>query len=430
MGTAITLEAGPVGLDYSKNHMGADYGFLYQPGDDTRRLSDQINYEYYKANPDDGAIAVSEEAFVRPLSRVLPRLSVLGLTLDRARDEYEGLCRETIDSEEDEETRNLLTFEEFCRVVCRYQLTDLNDEYIESDNPDQERLARGRFASDAIQFDRLPWNDNSDLYWSEASYFSAKLCILSAPSMLQIFGLNPGNADTEIVWQFGPLVNSGWANRDSFQPGARRGDALLVVTEGKSDVHILRRALAVYRPDVADFFRFIDVTEPHHFWGAGKVVNFAEGLLRIDVQNKILILLDNDAEGVGAYQKLKKLPFPPNMIPMLLPELDEFRNFPARGPEGIKSSDINGRAAAIECYLDFELEGEPAAQVIWSNYKPDTDSWQGALAGKERYTDHFRKQTDESLRGGGYDCSKLLAVLDALISNASRMSSPAGSLPW
>lgn len=429
MGTAITLEAGPVGLDYSKNQMGTDYGFLYQLGDETRRLSDQINYEYYEANPDDVAIAASEEAFVRPLSRVLARLAILGFTLDGVREEYEALCRETTDPDDEDGPPNFMSFEEFCELVCRHRITDLNDEYIESDNPDHELLTRGRFASDAVSFERLPWNDNSELYWSEASYFSAKLCILSATSMLQIFGLNPENADTEIVWQFGPLVDAGWASRESFQPGARRGDSLLVVTEGKSDVHILKRALAVFRPDVADFFRFINVTEPHHFWGAGKVVNFVEGLLRIDVQNKILILLDNDAEGVGAYQKLKKLPFPPNMIPMLLPELEEFRNFPARGPEGMKSSDINGRAAAIECYLDFKLEGEPAAQVIWSNYKPDTDSWQGALAGKERYTNHFRKQTDESLRGGGYDCSKLLAVLDSLIFNASRMSSPAGSLP-
>ena len=431
MGTEITLEAGRVTLDYAKNNMGADYGYLYQSGDEVRRVSDQINYEYYEKNPEDAAdIAVSEMSFVRPLSRVLPRLAILGFTLNQAREEYEALCRETVDlHDDDEEPPEPMTFEDYCGLVCRYRLLDLSDEYIESGSPDHDELAQGRLAGEAAEFKRLPSNGDSDLYYSEASYFSSKLCILSAPSMLQIFGLNPENANTEIIWQFGPLVSAGWVNRESFHPGARREDSLLVVTEGKSDVQILKRALAIFRPDVADFFRFIDVTEPHHFWGAGKVVNFAEGLLRIDVQNKILILLDNDAEGVGAYQKLKKLAFPPNMIPMLLPELEDFRDFPARGPEGIKSSDINGRAAAIECYLDLELKGEAPAQVIWSNYKPDTDSWQGALAGKERYTDHFRKQTDESLRGGGYDCSKLMAVLDALISNASRMSSPARAFP-
>jgi len=59
---------------------------------------------------------------------------------------------------------------------------------------------------------------------------------------------------------------------------------------------------------------------------------------------------------------------------MVLPELEEFRNFPARGPEGVKSCDINGQAAAIECYLDLNLTGYPPAQVVWSNYKKDIDA--------------------------------------------------------
>ena len=419
MGTEIKLKAGAITLDYAKNHMGNDYGFLYQKGDEARRVSDQHDYEYCEENPEDLSIADFEESFVRPLGRVLPRLDILGFTLESARAEYEELLMETDD---DAEAPGYLTFGEFCALVCRHPLSGLNDEYIDHDTPERSTIAQGRFAAETKEFERVPWTENGDWYWSEASYFAAKLCILSAPSMLRLFALNSANADMEIVWQFGPLVHAGWANRESFLAGATRQQAVLVVTEGASDVRIVKRAFEVFRPEVADFFRFIDVNERHHFWGTGKLVNFAEGLLRIDVQNKILFLLDNDAEGLGAQAKLQKLPFPPNMVSMVLPDLEDFGDFPARGPEGIRRCNINGRAAAIECYLDLRLAGQPPAQVIWSNYKNDTDSWQGALLNKGMYAEHFLAQSEESLRDGSFDGSKLLKLLDALIETASRMS--------
>jgi hypothetical protein len=58
--------------------------------------------------------------------------------------------------------------------------------------------------------------------------------------MLQIFALNPENADAEVMWQFGPIVNAGWVERDSFGAGARRTQSILVATEGASDARILR----------------------------------------------------------------------------------------------------------------------------------------------------------------------------------------------
>lgn len=237
--------------------------------------------------------------------------------------------------------------------------------------------------------------------------------------MLQVFALNPANADIEVVWEFGPLVNNGWASIGDFHPGARRVQKVLVATEGASDARIIKRALEVLRPDVADFFNFIDVDERHHFWGTGNLVKFAEGLLRIDIQNKVLFVLDNDAEGVDAYRKLAALTLPRNMRSMLLPNLEAFANFPARGPEGVSLADINGRAAAIECYLDLDLPAYGPAQVLWSNYKKEVGAWHGALEFKESYQRHFYDQSDYSLRNGPYQSTKLAKLLDTLIMEAS-----------
>jgi hypothetical protein len=423
MGTSIELCIGNVSLAYSKNFMGEDYGFLFQEGDLFRRKTDSINYDYYEEHPEEKEeLAEAEELFARTLSRILPRLEILGFTLEAARVEYQAVVAEAEEmssySELEESRKEYLTFEEFCNLACRYPLSDLKSGYIEYETPDRDIISQGRFAADIDVFKRIPWTDNSDSYWSEASFLSARVCILSAESMLQVFALNAANAEVEVTWEFGPIVHAGWAQREAFQPGARQRQKVLIATEGASDARIIRRSLDVLRPDVADFFNFVDVDERHHFWGTGNLVKFAEGLLRIEVLNKVLFVFDNDAEGVDAFRKLEKLKLPANMRAMLLPDLEEFRGFVTRGPEGVSVSDINGRAAAIECYLDLRLDQYPAPQVTWSNFKKDIDAWHGVLDFKESYSKHFYEQPDDLLRNGSYDVSKLLKLIDALIRQA------------
>ncbi|HAT2250265.1 TPA: hypothetical protein I8226_004502 [Aeromonas hydrophila] len=144
-------------------------------------------------------------------------------------------------------------------------------------------------------------------------------------------------------------------------------------------------------------------------------MKFAEGLLRIEVLNQVLFVFDNDAEGVDAFRKLERLNLPSNMRAMLLPDLEELRDFKTLGPEGINTSDINGRAAAIECYLDLHLDQYPPAQITWSNFKKDIEAWHGVLDFKESYSKHFYDQSEDMLRNGSYDTSKLLKLIDALI---------------
>lgn len=424
MGTAIELKVGDVSISYAKNHMGIDFGYLFQLGDETRRRSDAINYDYYDEHPEEkDELVMHEAAFVRPLSRVLHRLLLSGSSIESARIEYEAIIAEAHEiasyGDPSEET-DFLTFEEYCALVQRYPLSSLGG----GTEFDDEEKAKGRLAADK-DFSRLPWTDNSDSFWSEASFFAAKLAILSPESMLHVFALNPDNLDAETKWEFGPLVVAGWASRENFEPGARRTQKVLIATEGASDARIIKRALKILRPDVVDFFNFVDVDERHHFWGTGNLVKFAEGLLRIEVQNKVLFLLDNDAEGVDANRKLNALKLPANMRSMLLPDQDEFRSFPTRGPEGVGMSDINGRAAAIECYLDLEVPSYGPAQVLWSNYKREVDAWHGALEFKESYQRHFYNQAHEALLSGSYDVSKLLKLLDALIEEAKLISTVA-----
>lgn len=422
MGTIINLEVEGVSLDWAKNGMGMNHGALFQEADRIHRTPDQTSHDNQGDDEAEGP-SIADAAFVRPLSRVVSRLDLLGSTLAAARAEYESLIQDTEEIRDEVPSElisdNLMTFDEYCEFVCRFPLSALDDTFVDYKAEDRDWLRRGRFVGLEAEMSRLPVGAGSDSFWSEKSYFGAKVCVLSAYSMMQVLALCPNNADAEVVWQYGPMVESGWVDEESFTAGAPRGDEVLIVTEGSSDARILAHALRLLRPDISDFFRFIDVDLSHPFWGTGNLVKFAEGLLRIDVLNRILFVLDNDAEGIDALNRLKRLGLPSNIRGIALPDDDALRDFPALGPEGSRNSNINGRAAAIECYLDLRLDGYPPPRVTWTNYKKDLGVWHGALDHKETYMRAFLSQTLDGIRTGDYDVSKLERVIDLIVREAA-----------
>lgn len=422
VGTEIALEVGGVTLDWSKNSRGNDHGALFQEKDRKPVRSTQIDYDYFAEHDEDPT--TMEMALSRRLRDVLPRLELLGFTLDRARIEYERCAEESLEEslslaeERDEPVADSMNFEEFRTFVTLHEIQSLDGTFISSsDSASRERIV-GRFAESATN---LPGGLPYDSY-SERSHFGSLISILHPYAVLRLLAENPKNLDVDVVWQYGPLVESGWATEGEFTPGARRTQTYLVATEGSSDAHILKHALALLKPEIADFFRFIDVSERHPFPGTGNLLKFAEGLAKIDVHNRVVFLFDNDAEGFDAYLRLLKLALPPNMKAITLPELEQFRVFPAQGPEGVNAADINRRAAAIECYLDLRLDDYPAAKVVWTNYKKDIESYQGALEFKESYAKAFLAQTPETLAAGRYDVSKIAVALQALLAECSTMA--------
>jgi len=96
LGTDICLKIDGVTIDWSKNSMGSDHGFLFQKADRCRIRSDQIDYEYAAQRPEED-VSVRDAAVVRPLSRILPRLNLVGYTIDAARQEYEAIIQELLE---------------------------------------------------------------------------------------------------------------------------------------------------------------------------------------------------------------------------------------------------------------------------------------------------------------------------------------------
>ncbi len=307
-----------------------------------------------------------------------------------------------------------LTFDEFVLLANRVPFAELDGTF--AGRGRSAGRVTGRFAGETATFDRIPGgHDYEATGYSEREYFSSAVNLLHPWLMLRVLAENPINRGTDVVWQYGPLVEAGWASAGEFVGDARRTETFLVATEGSSDAHILRHALALLRPGVLDFFRFIDVSEGHPFPGVGNLVKFAKGLAKIDVHNQTVFVFDNDAEGVEAFGRLNPLKLPPNMRAIVLPDRDAFRKFPARGPQGDHLADINGRGAAIECYLDHRLHQYPKPRVVWMNYKPELGAYHGALEHKESYTRAFLELRPDAPALPAYDTSGIEAVLDALV---------------
>jgi hypothetical protein len=229
---------------------------------------------------------------------------------------------------------------------------------------------------------------------------------------------NPKNLEAELVWRYFDLIEAGYFSSDEIYRPLETSQKFLVVTEGSSDTLVIESALKQIRPDIADYFYFVDMQNRYPFTGTGNMVNFAKGLNAIRTLNKIIFVVDNDTEGRRSLEEILRFSLPGNMSAMSLPDLEELRAFPTLGPNGRSTENINGRAASIEAYLDLNFSNTSPAVVRWKNYIPEKDAYQGAIESKERFVRTFR----DGLTEPQYDKSKLKCILDKLINTAVAMN--------
>ncbi|MEL5575211.1 HEPN/Toprim-associated domain-containing protein [Serratia marcescens] len=433
MGTVISLRVSDITIDWSKNSLGLDHGILFQK-------EDHFVQPEYEDEIEGSALSQENKlmrtVLRRPLSSLTDRLDLLGFSLETVRMEYETFIKTELGSwlETAPESSKPFTFDELVEFINRHNIRDLSNENIlnskilvtESDfldifSENEKEEERNRDILNGLI--KTPCFEMSQIEISSIrEVFIDSLMFLHPYSILRLLCNNPSNSNEYIEWDYGLIVDSGWVKIQEINTSAKREDTFLIATEGTSDSAILKKALKILKPYIADFFSFIDVENGHPFPGTGGLYKFAEGLVKIDIQNRIIFMLDNDSEGVDAFQKIVKMKTPKNMKCMLLPDLCDFENFPTEGPNGTHLMNINKKAVAIECFLDLDYKNSKSPFIRWTNFKKETSTYQGSLQDKEYYAKKFIKTPIEKLEIDNYDTRKLKLLLEHIITESNKIS--------
>ena len=391
MGSYITLDLERFQIDWGKNFGFRNHSALFL-------ATDWASATYYYADD----VQEANPAYVRKLRDMVRRLDLLGHTIDACRQRYESATRDVQAEHPDVD----LSFPTFCEALWSIDLSRSSlDAEREEDTERLYSLHLSEWSELAIAVFRQPkFREMAEVLTATIVHNDANVFdVISPYDVLRILAEDASKRDENVIWRVYDIIDGGYADEKDLHVGLAAEQRRLIVTEGSSDSSILEASLRQLFPDVAEFFDFVDMKEHYPFTGTGNLINFCKGLAKIRVLNKILFILDNDTVGRDAERRLRSLSLPENIRIMLLPELEELRYFRTMGPSGGAFEDVNGRACAIECFLDLSFGSGELPAVRWTSYSPVMNAYQGELVGKERFTKSFF----ENHAAGAYNVTKL-----------------------
>lgn len=391
MGSYITLGVGELELDWGKNYSFRDYSKLFLP-------SNKKDIPYYYADD----IVELKPGYSISLNQVKSRLELLGYSLKN----LSSLFKEYNETYPDYLPRPNIDFNTLLEIFSKINIKDYKNKKEYGDYDLGEYVVENIFQNELfVELRKYIDSRDKDI----GSYFEN----FDPLFILRLLIENPDNLEINLEWRTQDIIDGGWTNDDEIFVGVEETDKFLIVTEGTSDTYIIKKALNLLKPDITDFFAFVDMEENYPFTGTGNLYRFCQGLTSIRIQNKILVIFDNDIEGVDKFNKTKELNLPPQMKIMKLPVLEEFNKFPSIGPTGETIENINGKAVAIECFLDLK-NSKP--KIRWTNYNKDFNAYQGSLENKDKYIRSFKKVKKAN---DNYDFNKLNELLDEIYKNCT-----------
>lgn len=389
MGSFITLGVGELELDWGKNSGFRDYSKLFLPID--KKL-----IPYYYANDE----VIMQYGYSRALYRIKSRLELLGYSLINIKNLLKEYDAEYADYLE----KPNISFETLLEIFSKISIKSYKNK------KENEEYSLGEYVVENIFKNEVfhELRNHFDIEDTEiGSYFENFDPLITLRLLIE----NPDNLITNLEWRTQDVIEGGWVGEDEIYIGVEETDKFLIVTEGSSDAFIIKKSIELLYPDVLDFFTFVDMEDNYPFTGTGNLYRFCQGLTSIRLQNKTLILFDNDIEGNENFERTYRLKLPKNMKIMKLPEMNEFCDFLTIGPTGESHENINGKAVAIECFLDLTKNINFKPIIRWTNYKKESGAYQGSLELKDEYVRDFKCVKSEK---DDYNFSKLRFLINEI----------------
>jgi hypothetical protein len=393
MSTTVSLRVGAFEIHTGRNEWYEDLGDLFQP-------SDLVQV------PDRSA----QHVLRKPFADVRARLNLLGTSEQSVKTEFEKLAEEHSffsGNDDGDNEREQLQFDVFRSLVNAIDTSRVDDAYIYEKYDGYSGFFEQELAPAA----------SLSLTHQQAESAGELLTYLGGNSALWLLSQNEDNLRHDVIWDFAEHVAAGYSTTEEHIRPVRREHRFLIVTEGSSDSAVLEKAFRLGRSAVYDFFYFIDAErEKFPYPGHGGLKNFCRGLITINVLNQTVVLFDNDAAGLASFNEAAGMALPTNVRVLRLPDLPAGTLFSTIGPDGESEAEINGRAAAIETYLDLSVG--PSPRIRWKHFEESIGEYHGALESKHLYAKVFR----ELGQLGSYDFKKLELVLNTITSACVRIA--------
>jgi len=221
--------------------------------------------------------------------------------------------------------------------------------------------------------------------------------------------------DLTLTWDIIESIKMGYYPKEYLFRDIDSKYKVTIIAEGNSDFKILNRAFSEYAPEE---YRFLNIIDDRKFplKGLGDLKNLHRCLIDINVENRILILFDNDHEGCEGVKKATNNTPNNDLILCNLPDLDELRCVDVILPNGSSfKDDVNGKASSIECFLDFfPIEGKPTFKC--NKPASPSDEYQAEISQKSKLNHHIK-----DIGKPGYDSKKLKELIRFIITKISSL---------
>lgn len=269
--------------------------------------------------------------------------------------------------------------------VGRFLETYYDDEY-------------GDYDHESLDNTNIPYGFtyNGDL-WKIYYAINCKYNKLDMPVILDVTEsfFKSGEGDDDVSWEEGDGVQdiekakvvSDIIERMKIYTLATGRKPTVVITEGSTDIRILRHSLAVRYPHLTNYIQFIDFDTSKVAGGASEIIKALKVIIGIDsIDKQIVVLLDNDTASKEAKSVLSKIDIPPYISVLHYPDI------PTIGPTGKTICNINGLAGSIEMYLGTDIlsNGDGLIPIRWQSYNKSLNSYYGEISvDKSKLIDKF-----------------------------------------
>lgn len=373
---------------------------------------------------------------------VAQRLDIMGFTLDRVRREFERLrlreIEELADNQHDfvvKERRLLegLSFDIYAKNL--HKIMELKLRPYRYGGRKEKHLSK--FSRYILEHDDSDYGPGLGFFANDFRSLIRLTCDLVDPN-------SPVELDLTDV------VEGGYYDRDEtictnavneLTSAYPWNSKIILLAEGRSDAEIIKEALVLLYPHLADYYSIFDFDLSRPQGGAGQLVGTIKAFVAAGISNRVIALLDNDTAAREARRTLDRVSIPPNFAVLHYPALESLRKYPTQGPTGRTLFDVNSLAGSIELYLgdDVLSQNGERAPVQWRGFSEAMGTYQGEVMHKAEIQSAFWEKVKQcrtdSAAMRAADWTGLNAILNAIFTafggpgaqSGSKKASPSGS---